>query len=391
MHPQAKQTNEELESILSAVDEFKRTGRITNFSAVTQLMKDSLQLPVDDPIIDEITTNPFVILAFAEKIIWRSWHEGQTGKDKHDSVAKLLYPWISKAPLVVRVREFPPMQWVRYYRFPFYSDDGFYDFPDNHPILVAKMPGAWAVESIVDISSWISRPELRILSALMFSVFSSHGPSFYFRLHDTFYDLPGNVLLDEAGSFREPVAKRALTAFRIMSSLQLLDSRPLSQPKPEYSHYEFLTDDVYDPDRVLTFYANFDIEDPLSLRTAHLLIKSAALWIEGNRLFGEDATASLFFGLEGCLRLVHRRAFGSSQFEIKPTLAHIEARFPLTPGYGWMLEDAYEKRIQIAHPEPRTGLGWLPNLAADDFYENYGMAIDLFYYAITGDVLPPRD
>lgn len=65
--------------------------------------------------------------------------------------------------------------------------------------------------------------------------------------------------------------------------------------------------------------------------------------------------------------------------------------FPEKPGYVDMIREAYEKRIQIVHPEPRHDIGWLPNVYADDFYENYGMANDLIYYAITGFTFPDED
>jgi hypothetical protein len=124
------------------------------------------------------------------------------------------------------------------------------------------------------------------------------------------------------------------------------------------------------------------------LRTAFLLLKAASLWPHGGHIFGEEATADLFFALEGCLHLIHRRISPGRPFVFKPVLAHIEALFPERPGYPEMIEEAYEKRIQIVHAEPREAIGWLPNLYADDFYDNYGMGNDLLYYAITGSKLP---
>jgi hypothetical protein len=46
---------------------------------------------------------------------------------------------------------------------------------------------------------------------------------------------------------------------------------------------------------------------------------------------------------------------------------------------------------EIVHPEPHTDGDWVPFITADDFYENYGMVIDLIYYAISGEALPEED
>ena len=119
------------------------------------------------------------------------------------------------------------------------------------------------------------------------------------------------------------------------------------------------------------------------------------LWVHGgwygSNIFSEDAVANIFFGLEGCLRLIHRRLSGSKNFAIAPTLDHIEKAFPQKPFYVEMITDSYEQRIEIIHPEPRTDREWVPFITADDFYENYGMVIDLIYYAITGEALPEEE
>ncbi len=105
-------------------------------------------------------------------------------------------------------------------------------------------------------------------------------------------------------------------------------------------------------------------------------------------MFAEDAIANTFFGLEGCLRLIHRRFVGRGNFEIKPTVDHVEKVFREMPGYPDMLKECHAQRVCLVHPEPRGQQQWVPPVRADDFYENYGMAIYLAYYAVTGVVLP---
>ncbi|HFL2538685.1 TPA: hypothetical protein ACG3G9_003850, partial [Clostridioides difficile] len=67
----------------------------------------------------------------------------------------------------------------------------------------------------------------------------------------------------------------------------------------------------------------------------------------------EDACANLFFGLEGCLRLLNRKFFTNENFNFKNTIQMIQQTFDYAPGYKCMLEDVYSKRVNIVHPESK--------------------------------------
>ena len=236
----------------------------------------------------------------------------------------------------------------------------------------------------------LTRREVKVLATLFFSSYSWHGPFFYFIFGPDPIDIPASLALGSASSLAPTLLPRLSLIIEVFDRFNVVEGNPAPPVQVTRGPFEFRQQPL-DHSRSALFYDAFDLEDNLTLRTAFLLVKSASLWSHGGRIYGEDAAANLFFALEGCLHLIHRRISSSSKFQFAPVVEHIEALFSSKPGYPGMLEDAHEKRVQIVHAEPRIDVGWLPNLMADDFYENFGMANDLFYYAVTGDTLPEEE
>jgi hypothetical protein len=383
---------ENLDIILSALQELSTSGQLSERQVVKRLIERVLQMPVGEPLVTTVIMHPYVLRKYGESIVQRIGRDNIDEERTHliETLlwkdAEFLRKDREEDGSVVRVRRFRAQEGY-YYGFPFHADDGVYTFWNDEPVLLTRMAKEWREELFVQTElGWLSRPEVRILAALSFS---ASEQLFCFQVLEQPHDLPTDLVLDESETFTETALRRAQIADRVLTRIEMYDHVywAFRSVPSEFSPYRFVTEGVA-PERTQKLYEGFDIRDNLALRTAFLLIKAASLWSHASRTFGEDATASLFFGLEGCLRLIHRRISKGKNFELKPTIAHIEAKFPHMPGYVWMLEDAYEKRIQIVHPEPRKHIGWLPNLMAEDFFENYVMATDLFYYAITGETLP---
>jgi hypothetical protein len=226
-----------------------------------------------------------------------------------------------------------------------------------------------------------------MLASLAFSIPTTHGPICYFQFCDEVFDIPASVVSGGQAILDNSTIERIHNVVNILWRMKLSDPWGFKKVFGEVSPFGFRTQDIK-PELTKRFYKNFNLHDELALRTSFLLLKGATLWRQAGFIFGEEATGDLFFALEGCLHLIHRRIFGNSQFEIDSTMAHIEQVFNDKPGYVELLEDVYQKRVQLVHPITKDGPAWLPSLMADDFYENYGIAVDLLFYAITGEKLP---
>jgi len=221
------------------------------------------------------------------------------------------------------------------------------------------------------------RQEVRMLASLGFSMQFS---SFSFNLLYNTYDVPSDLVLEN-----EDISNvKAQAVIRILS--RIMDNygdkiEPLG--KRVQTKFKFSTN-YFSLERARLFYSSFNIEDDLLLRSSFLILKSKMLWEDEGRLYAEDACSNLFIAIEGILRLIHCRISNGRKFEIKPTLEHISQKFP--GGEYWIdiLQDIYDKRIQIVHPAESF---CMPELEEDDYYDNYGLALDLIYYAVTGELL----
>jgi hypothetical protein len=118
----------------------------------------------------------------------------------------------------------------------------------------------------------------------------------------------------------------------------------------------------------MALYAAFKPTDHLLLRTAFMLQKARMLFF--NQVFFEDAVANVFFSLEGCLLLLQRKYGGSdTKIDLKLLTELFNQRFNNGPELFEFIKEAYEKRVEIVHPSPRSGANWQPYLVPDDYYE----------------------
>lgn len=378
-----------LKIVLSALEEYRSTGKISDLDSIRKQIEGFLQLPVSDPLVADILIHPYVLESYANVIIQSIRLENLGGEFFPKTEYALPLAEADSPTEAIRIRRFHSRD-GRYYGIPFLADEGVYTFWNDEPIILTKITKAWQDELWLQTEmGWLSRPEVKLLSALSFSTPFVSGPRLCFQVSPRYYDVPTDVIVSESGKLDEVALKKAQILTRILDRIGSYDylSWGFKSETVEIAPFQYLSEGISN-ERTDKLFNSLGLQDDLALRTSFLLLKSAMLWKYDGRIFGEDAMANMVFGLEGVLRLIHRRISGGKNFEIKPTFEHIESKFSKKPGYGWMLKFAYEQRVELAHPDPRNQTSWLPSIYAEDYMQGYGMATDLFYYAITGDVLP---
>jgi hypothetical protein len=397
MHYPEKYIIQKIDTVLSTLRNYAQTGKISNPEIIQQEIEEYLQMPIGEALFENIIKHPFIIKQYMLSLFHNNLNRAELGEQRLDLMVQLnneIFGFDDESMEWIRVRKFNPMgDFGYYYGAPFSVNHDYYGFWNDEPILITTMPQEWLNEEQFSETGWITRSEVRILAALSFSMPSWHGPKCYFFLSEV-YNFPSNFVFRHTREFTATTLKRLQIAISILSRLRSKYSTTSKLVSKDISPYKFRTNELLQ-ENAERFFNCFDVRDNLELRTAFCLLKSAMLWSYGlwygSHIFDEDAVANMFFGLEGCLRLIHRQFSGGKNFAIEPTLVHIEKVFPKKPGYVDMITFSYEQRIEIVHPEPRTDREWIPFITQDDFYETYGMVIDLIYYAITGETLPVID
>jgi hypothetical protein len=374
-----------LDKVLFLLQEYKDTGKITDDPTLRSHIERTIQIPLTGASENQLLTHPFILREYGKLLVQRAGFDS-IGKDRDRKVRDVIWGR-EKEDVYFRLRRFRPQEGY-YYGLPFVSSTAAYTFWLEEPVLITVLSKEWKSELFMQSElGWLSRPEVKILASLAFSIPTTHGPTCYFQFSDEVYDIPASVVSGDQVFLDNSTIERIHNVVNILRRMNLSDPWGFQKKFGEVSPFGFRTQDIKS-ELTKKFYENFNLNDELALRTSFLLLKGATLWRQAGFIFGEEATGKLFFALEGCLHLIHRRIFGNSQFRIDSTLAHIELIFVDKLGYAESLEDAYQKRIQLVHPITKNGPTWLPSLMADDFFENYGMAVDLLFYAITGEKLP---
>lgn len=158
----------------------------------------------------------------------------------------------------------------------------------------------------------------------------------------------------------------------VMELMSILDEKPVST-NYTYGNYQEKIKDLQ------IFYTRVETSNELLLRTFFFLIKSIMLW--ENRMFGEDAISNVFFSIEGALLLM-QLANGTKSDKIDLILLQkvFNEQFENGADLFEFIQEAYDKRVDIVHPNPRGKANWCPDLLADDFYEYYEIVIELINY-----------
>jgi hypothetical protein len=223
--------------------------------------------------------------------------------------------------------------------------------------------------------SWMTRNELRFATAVICAAESGLF-YFYFNQYDTFS-------LDHSFVNKIPTELRKPFLYDLIR----INDRFTSERMAEFdmAHFDFGNFKSHLP-YFESLFDHFDLKNQLLMRTAFYLVKSIMLW--NNRVFAEEAIANVFFCLEGCLHLIQKK---HDFLEPKLNLRKLKQIFSdkLTRGENLFefIEEAYEKRIAIVHPEPVWGSEWNPSLMAEDFYDYFKISRELLNYVLIDRIL----
>lgn len=361
--------------LIENLDFFIKNSKYKNEAQVRNTIINELELPAGDRFIYEYASNPLVVLSVAVNMKYQyELHEESSSK-----VIALVQSRINQTTSpILRIRKIAPYRNVCGVNFQ--GKNSLYSFANGVPYLVTRNSrrSINEIETTELLMGNISREEVKTIAAL--ELIMTQGFS-NMPVDNTFCDIP-EYLFHDSNKFNNETVYRAAALLHIFSLIRFSSSR-FSIENKKYSFRSF----GIDLNKTRSFYRNFRLNDTLLLRCASLLIKSSSLERSPGEIHMEDACANLFFGLEGCLRLLNRRFFKNENFNFKNTIQMIQQTFDYAPGYKWMLEDVYNKRVNIVHPESKYNDNWFPVLYVDDYRENLEMASDFIYFYVTGDFL----
>lgn len=311
---------ERLDILLSALEQHAADPDPVHLKPIAHDMIEDLHLPCQDPVMEAICSHPDTVRQFGAALV-RAYHVPIEDEQQPLTIRIRELLWGRRADYdQIRVRRFSP-EGGRYYGYDFFTEDSAYAILTAEPMLITRITEAWREELSLETELGVlTRPEVRLIAALLFSMHSWHGPVFYFLFGPEPVDLPASLLLGSPFSIRSEVLPRLAIAMEVFDRIRLLDYPDLSARGYANARFQFRAQRL-DVPRAMRFYNAFSLADNLALRTAFLLVKSASLWTHGGHIFGEEATANLLFGLEGCLHLMHRRISGSAKFEFNPVIA----------------------------------------------------------------------
>jgi len=253
-----------------------------------------------------------------------------------------------------------------------------YTFVNGCPVLITK--NSWQAENYYSNGSelsFMSREELKFSTALLCC---SKEPGYTLDyLGRNTVGLNAKHLLGLSNEKRLEVLIEWDTLVNHFQN----DSYETSKTKP------FLKSDLA-IDEFNEYYDNFSIRDQLMMRTSFLYVKAKMLWL--NPSFHEDALANIFFCIEGALLLIQRRNHHShKQINMSFLKSHLIKLFPHGKYFFEFIEEAYQKRIEIVHPQNRWGSKWSPTLFQSDFQTFSGVAKQLLILAIADKVVNPYE
>jgi hypothetical protein len=277
--------------------------------------------------------------------------------------------------LFVRIRLFDPQNAI-YYGKSFLAASDRYFLWDDTPLIIVTNNGKWLKEGhfIGNEVGWITRAEVRLLTSLAFGSKTGYR---VFQLGATI-DCPSSYFLYDIFSKGNDD--------KLIQDLRFL--RRLFHGKKDYG-YSFGANFTFaqetQEDYAGSIYDTFDINNRLVLRTSLHFLKAGMLFYRGNT-FSEEAFMNMYFGIEGTLRLIHHMHYGSLEFNITRAKKAVNDVFP-NQYFSEALEEFYQERVALVHPEPDFESDWVLWAMADDFLDNYEWVRCLLIYAITKKVI----
>lgn len=306
--------------LVENLNHYSKYSNYKNEEQVKNTVIKELQLPVGDRLINEYVSNPVIVVNLAINLSYDLQEPFRT------EVLKMINQLSGS---VIRIRKIQPSDYI--FGSNYKTNNSLYTFANGIPYLITRNSKRLINETeLTELSlGKILREEVKMISSLAFIM--SYG-SCNMPINHLYCDVP-EILFHRIKKFDEETVHRA-AAFHHIYSLVRYREHEYSVSENKYT---FRTENI-DFKKIRLYNSNFRISDNLTLRTAFLLIKSKSLVSSSGYIFQEDACANLFFGLEGCLRLLNRRFFGGDSFNFKKTIQMIETIFTYAPGYPPQLD-----------------------------------------------------
>ena len=272
-----------------------------------------------------------------------------------------IYHQLNNDPVICLRRVKPLLSYYDYPRENFIMENHAYIIVGDQPILITKI---FNFDDYNELS-WLHKEEIRILSALSLCAPNIGWYSFY--VHEATYvsdsnahsfDLRDNNIVNELLSF-------ASKKLGIDLCLNI-------EKKAKVENEEYLC-----PPEVL--FNAIDI-------TNDTLIKALNYWVKAcmllqHRQFNEEATALLFFSMEGILKLFHKELQSEySDVRVTDVIDYLIQTFDVPEGYKDYTVMCYELRNNYVHPFES---GWNGNFVADDMLETFNVLKDIIYIYLT--------
>jgi len=241
-----------------------------------------------------------------------------------------------------------------------------YVVSNNQPFIISRVFKSHVDRESYDEIGWLLLEEVRMLSAL--NLASQEG-------HFSF------LATEEPTVVKYTQLKQAVTSrrFRMADYIdQILQLAGLGA-------FDGITDTDKTMDNKLTASDYYNLIDPnhfVLMRILYLSIKATMLW--HYRVFAQEATMLVYFGLDGIVKLLHEDLQSSSATRnIKDTLTYLAEHTATGEAYFEYLELCYDNRTQLVHPLNDIDYVWNPPLEADDFYETREILRQLCRFYLT--------
>lgn len=240
-----------------------------------------------------------------------------------------------------------------------------YSFINQFPILITKSRNKKDMFADNSLVNWLGRTELRFATAVMCA--PEQGLfHFQFTNHNSLKideDCLKTIPPEQQSHFLKELLdiNKGFTPIGINAWHR--------KPLPDVKEYEF-SDYQKSMDFFKKIYDSFSIQDDLLLRTCNYYVKARMHW--DNLIFAEEAIINNFMCLEGCLHLIQKK-FGDYKPQLnRKLLAEVFTNhIPKGENLFDFINEGYNKRITLVHPEPKWGAEWDPFITSEDFYDYF--------------------
>jgi hypothetical protein len=233
---------------------------------------------------------------------------------------------------------------------------------EDTPILITKPTNFDEYNEL----SWLHLEELHMLAAMSlcapdigwYSLYGGHDPIYISATDVKSTDLRDNKVLND------------LLSLASIESGIIMNFEGIDKTRNGYSDYIC-------PPEVL--FNAIDINNNSLIKSLHYWLK--ACMFSQHRPFNEEATALLFFSMEGFLKLFHEELQKKNAgVRVSEVMQYLIQRFDVPEGYEDYAATCHAQRNDYVHPNKS---GWNGDFQADHMLETFNVLKDITYIYLT--------